>query len=285
MKRFFFLSAILLIMSCDSKTKLDIQGHRGCRGLLPENSLPAFQKAVELGVTTLELDVVISKDKKVVVSHEPYMNRTICYDTTGAEILNDKAFNLYQMTYHQIKAFDCGSKTHPRFNGQKNMKTYKPLLSEVIGLADSLNPKIRYNIEIKANPQEYNISSPEPKEFVQLVMDVVNSHDITKRSNLQSFDVNILNEIKKQTPDIEQALLVEGGESIDTKLKALNFKPEIISPAFELLTTENVKGYQKEGYRVIPWTVNRLKDMESMMTMGVDGIITDYPERLIELTK
>ena len=284
LRLFLAFIAFTFMMSCSSKPKLDIQGHRGCRGLLPENSLPAFKKAIDLGVTTLELDVVISKDQKVVVSHEAYMNRTICYDTTGAEIVNDKAFNLYHMTYDEIKAFDCGSKKYPRFPEQKNRKTYKPLLSEVIELSDSLNPEIRYNIEIKTGPADYNVFTPEPEEFVRLVMEVINSYPIAQRSNLQSFDVNVLNEIKKQAPEMELALLVDGSENINEKLKELNFKPEIISPAFELLTPENVKEYQKDGYKVIPWTVNRLKDMEAMLAMKVDGIITDYPDVLISLS-
>ena len=197
-------------MSCNSKTTLDIQGHRGCRGLLPENSLPAFQKAVELGVTTLELDLAISKDKKVVVSHEPFISRTYCLDSLGNEISEEdgKKYNFYQMTYEEIKLFDCGSKAHPRFPKQEHFKTNKPLLSEVIELGDSLNPDIRYNIEIKASPEYDNIFSPEPKEFVELVLEVINKYGIFDRSNLQSFDVRILNEIKQQAPKMKTALFI-----------------------------------------------------------------------------
>ena len=104
-------------MGCNSKRKIDVQGHRGCRGLYPENSLIGFQKAIELGVQTLELDVVISKDNKVVVSHEPFMNHEIALDAFGNEILetNEKQFNLYHMPYDSIKLYDCGTKIHPRF--------------------------------------------------------------------------------------------------------------------------------------------------------------------------
>lgn len=272
-------------MSCNSKPQIDIQGHRGCRGLLPENSLPAFQKAIELGVNTLELDLAISKDKLVVVSHEPFISRTYCLDSLGNEIQeeDDKKYNLYQMTYEQIKTFDCGSKKHPRFPDQDQLKIYKPLLSEVITLADSLNSNIRYNIEIKAQPSYDGIFTPNPEEFVNLVLEVVKKYGILSRCNLQSFDVRILNEIKKQNNEIEIALLVDGSESIQEKLKELDFKPEIISPTFKLLNAVTVEKYQNQGYEIIPWTVNTPEDMRVMIDYGVDGIITDFPDRLIEL--
>ena len=118
----------------------DIQGHRGCRGLLPENTLPAFIKAMELGVTTVEMDVAITKDKLVVVSHEPWMNHEICSDKNGNEInrADEMGYNIYQMNYDEVKQFDCGSKTHPRFLYQQKIKTYKPLLSEVIDSAKAV---------------------------------------------------------------------------------------------------------------------------------------------------
>lgn len=254
--------------------------------MLPENSLPAFKKSVELGVTTLELDLAISKDKKVVVSHEPFISRTYCLDSLGKEIPkeDDKKYNLYQMTFNEIKTFDCGTKPHPRFPDQQHLKTYKPLLEEVIRLSDALNPKIRYNIEIKASPDYDNIFTPEPKEYVQLVLGVVNKFGIADRCNLQSFDIRILNEIKKQDPNIIIALLVDGSESIDDKLKKLDFKPEIISPTFQLLDINLVKMYQAEGFKIIPWTVNETQDMQQMMAMSVDGIITDFPDKLIALS-
>ena len=157
---------------------MDIQGHRGCRGLYPENSLPAFSKAIALGVHTLELDVVISKDHKVVVSHEPYMNHEIALDVYGNAISQDNELNhnLYQMSYDNIKRYDCGSKVHPRFPEQKKLNVYKPLLEEVIDLADELtNKTIRYNIEIKSLPEYDGIYSPPVEEFVQLVIEVIYS--------------------------------------------------------------------------------------------------------------
>lgn len=271
-------------MNCN-QPKIDIQGHRGCRGLLPENSLPAFKKAIELGVNTLEMDLAISKGKQVVVSHEPFISRFYCLYPDGSEIPldDDMKYNFYQMTYDSIKQFDCGSKAHDRFPDQEKVKVYKPLLSEVFMFSDAINPNIKYNIEIKAKPEYDNVYTPEPEEFVRLVLKEIDEYKVFNRTNLQSFDVRILEEIKKQAPTMKVALLVDENESIDDKLKELSFKPKIISPYFKLLSKENVKIYQKENYQIIPWTVNDTEDMLDMLNFKVDGIITDYPDVLINL--
>lgn len=272
-------------MNCNQPKVIDIQGHRGCRGLFPENSIPAFKKAIELGVNTLELDVVISKDNKVIVSHEPYMNPMICLDAEGNEIKESKknVYNLYQMTVDSIKQFDCGTKPYPRFPEQKKIRTYKPTLDEVIKKSKELNPKIKFNIEIKAEPKYYGVFTPYPSVFVKLVFEVINNNEASELCNLQSFDLQILEEIKKQSPKMELALLVDENENINKKLEALSFKPEIISPYFKLLTKKSVHEYQNDGYKIIPWTVNSTKEMEHMIDFQVDGIITDYPDKLIEL--
>ncbi|SFZ92687.1 glycerophosphoryl diester phosphodiesterase [Flaviramulus basaltis] len=286
MKQSIILIVAIILMNCKQK-EVDIQGHRGCRGLLPENSLPAFKKAIELGVNTLEMDLAISKDNKVVVSHEPFIDRTYCLDFNGEEILKEDAlkYKLYQMDYDSIKLFDCGSKLHKRFPNQEKMKVYKPLLSEVFLLSEDINPNIKYNIEIKSEPEFDNIYTPEPKEFVSLVLNEINKYKVFNRTNLQSFDVRVLEEIKKQAPTMAVALLVDENELIDGKLKELSFKPEIISPYFKLLSKEEVERYQKENYQIIPWTVNQAKDMQKMLDFKVDGIITDYPDVLIDVLK
>lgn len=272
-------------MSCNSESQMDIQGHRGCRGLFPENSLPAFEKAIDLGVTTLELDIAITKDHDVVVSHEPFMSRTICYNPKGKVIdaSMDMKYNLYQMMHEEIKQFDCGSKVHPNFPNQEKLKTYKPLLSEVFNLVESKHSDVRFNIEIKSQPEYYGIYTPQPKAYVQLVLEVIKNHNMLSRVNLQSFDLVILEEIHKQDPSMKVALLVDDNETIEGKLNLMTYKPEIISPYYKLLTGEEVSNYQKQGFQVIPWTINDVADMTQMIDWKVDGIITDYPNRLLQL--
>ncbi|WOD42918.1 glycerophosphodiester phosphodiesterase family protein [Hwangdonia lutea] len=274
-------------MNCNESKNIDIQGHRGCRGLMPENTMEAFKKAIELGVQTLELDVAISKDNIVVVSHEPYMNPVICLDANGSEIpkSDEKKYNLYQMTFDSIKQFDCGTKHHPRFPNQQKIKTHKPALSEVIIASKKLNPNIKFNIEIKYQPDYNAVFTPNPKDFVRLVLDVINKNDAFNETNLQSFDLSILEEIKKQSPKMEVALLVDENEDIWNKMNVMSYWPEIISPYYKLLNAKTVRNLQAENFKVIPWTVNSKTDMRQMIDFKVDGIITDYPDILIDVLK
>lgn len=275
-------------MSCNSNPKLDVQGHRGCRGLLPENSLPAFEKAIDLGVHTLELDIAITKDKEVVVSHEPFISRFTCLNPEGNEIPEemDMAYNLYHMTHEEIKEFDCGSKFHPSYPEQEKLKTYKPLLSEVFEMDKVKESEVKFNIELKSKPEYYGIYTPHPGEYVKIVLNEIEDKGMFNRVNLQSFDLAILEEIKKQSPKMKVALLIDEDENIATKLAELSYKPEIISPYFELLTSHDlIMNYQDKGYKIIPWTVNEEQGMFKMLRWNVDGIITDYPDRLIEIRK
>ena len=286
MKYFYIAFSFMVLSIFNPKPKIDVQGHRGCRGLLPENSIPAFQKAIDLGVNTLEIDLIVSKDKKVVVSHDPYLSHEIALDPSGNEISisEEKSYNLYTMTYDSIKMYDCGSKQHPRFPNQKKLKVHKPLLTEVIDLAEEqTNRKIQYNIEIKSLPMWDNVFTPNVEEFVALVLKVINDKGISNRVTLQSFDVRALEEIKKNRPHIKTSLLVDEYESINNKLNQLSYKPEIISPYFKLINASIVKNLQKKGYKVIPWTINEQKDINAMIDYKVDGIISDYPDRVIQL--
>lgn len=278
---------VVFFMSCNSKKQIDIQGHRGCRGLLPENSLPAFEKAIDLGVHTLELDIAITKENEVVVSHEPFMSRTICYNPKGEEISEsmDVKYNLYEMTHEEIKQFDCGSKIHPIYTKQKKIKTYKPLLAEVFELAKSKNSDVNFNIEIKSIPKYYGIFTPQPEAYVKLVLDEIIEHKMFNHVILQSFDSAILEEIHIQSPKMKVALLVDEDEIIENKLKALSYKPEIISPYYQLLSANVVLDYQQQGFQIIPWTINKKKDMKKMIEWSVDGIITDFPNKLIKILK
>ena len=208
---------------------------------------------MDLGVHTLELDLAISKDYKVLVSHEPFMSRVICRDASGQDIpkADDMRHNLYKMNYEEIRSFDCGTKVHPRFPEQVQMPAYKPLLSEVFELGESKNREIRYNIEIKFKPKYEAEYTPDAKTFVKLVLEVIDAYKVFDRTNLQSFDLGVLEEIKKQAPNMAVALLVDEDESMEEKLEKLSYKPEIISPYFKLLSEVQVKAFSKprlQGY-------------------------------------
>lgn len=271
--------------------EFDIQGHRGCRGLLPENSIQAMLKAIDLGVTTLEMDVVISKDNQVVLSHEPFLSYEIALDLNGKAIeeKDEKSYNLYQMNYEQIKQYDCGSKVHPRFLEQQKIKTYKPLLSEVIDSVEHYikikhpGKKIYYNIETKTTIEGDGIFHPKTEDFVHLMVKVIKEKQIDDRVYIQSFDVRTLGFLHKEYPEFKTVLLVENEFSIDENLKLLGFKPDVYSPYFKLLDKKKVNYLHQKKIKVIPWTVNDKKDMQQIIKMKVDGIISDYPNRYFEL--
>lgn len=268
-------------------SQFDIQGHRGSRGNMPENTIPAFIKAIESGVTTLELDVVITADNKVLVSHEPFMSHVICKTPEGKEILKseEKTFNIYKMSAEQAQKFDCGEKFHPGYPDQVKMKINKPLLSEVIDTVESyiaannLKP-VWYNIETKCTPSGDTVFHPDPSSFADLVMQVVSSKNVLERTLIQSFDVRTLQHLHQLRSKVQLVLLVENLKGVEYNLINLGFAPSVYSPYYKLVNKQDIKLLHSKVIRVIPWTVNNEKDMKKLIDKGVDGIITDYPERL-----
>lgn len=272
-------------------TEFDIQGHRGARGLLPENTLPSFKKALELGVTTLELDLCVSRDSKIVVSHEPYFSHTISTPPEGTDFnaSNEKEFNLFKMTYEEIQQWDVGLKPLQGFQNQHKIAVTKPLLSDVFSMAETYvsdherNTPLFYNIEIKSQPEGDGIYHPEVEVFADLVMNVIDSFDIHDRVIIQSFDIRPLQYLHSTYPDMVLALLIQNVDSPEVNIERLGFTPEIYSPYY-LLVDDYLLGYCKENnMRLIPWTVNDANTMRSLIIKGVDGIITDYPDILIDV--
>jgi len=304
MRIFLFLTLLLMSHSIQAQIllpKFDVQGHRGARGLQPENTIPAFKMALDNGVTTVEMDLAITQDKQVIVSHEPWMSSEFCLDVEGKLIKEkeQKKLNIYQMTYEQVKQFDCGSKPHPRFPDQEKIRITKPLLSEVIVAVENhiknfTKYEVDYNIEIKSEPAMDGKYHPKIEEFSDLVYQLVDQYVPLDRIVIQSFDFRVLKYWHEKYPEIRLAALVENQKSIDENLEVLGFIPSIYSPDFKLLTNEKVNYLQSKNFtltksqkeaklksklRVIPWTVNEEKDMLVLKGMGVDGFITDYPNR------
>jgi len=265
---------------------IDIQGHRGARGLLPENTIPAFIRAIDEGVTTLELDVVITKDKQVLVSHEPYMSSLICSKPDGSPVKSgeSKGLNIYEMTYEEAKSYDCGSRGNPRFGQQKKMAVAKPLLKTVIEtvekyLDENNLPKLGYNIEIKSSEKGDDVYHPGVGEFSKLVYELTTDMLSKDRFTIQSFDFRVLKHWHEAYPDIMLVALIENAKGVESNLNSLGFIPEIYSPNHRLLNKRMVELCHSKSMKVIPWTVNELGAMERLVKMGVDGIITDRPDR------
>lgn len=266
----------------------DWQGHRGCRGILPENSLPAFLKALEFpGVKTLELDLAVSKDKQLIVSHEPWFNPAICLQPNGDSIRIKEAekFLIYDMTVPEIQAFDCGSTGNVRFPGQQKLKTYKPTLREVVESVRAIQPNIRWNIEIKSQPAWDSLRHPPVEEFVRLVVAEIRALGLEKLTTVQSFDVRALQALHRQAPDFQLAFLIENANSFESNMARLDFAPPIYSPYYLLVDKALVRKCHSKKIKLVPWTVNDVKSMRRLIRLGVDGIITDYPNLIREVGK
>lgn len=262
---------------------VEIQGHRGARGLWPENSIYGFLKTMDLGVAILEMDVVLSGDGKVVVSHDPFFNPDICLSPGGDGINSKDDFSLYSMDYDEIAKFDCGTLPYSRFPDQEKIPTQKPLLTDVLNSCIAKDPKIKFNIEIKSKADWMGIYQPESiDEYVDAVMLVLEALP-TKQYNLQSFDSRVLHYLAKHYPEVRLAYLIENEKLTNKSASKLEIDLYAISPYYTLLSEELVKEYQRQGLKVIPWTVNEVTDMKRLIRWGVDGIISDYPNRFFSI--
>lgn len=277
-----FMYAFFILFS-HAVLAFDWQGHRGARGLYPENTIGGMEEALKYPVTTLEMDVVLSKDNTIVVSHEPWMSSEICVNPKGKDIL-DKTFNLYQMNFSEIQAFDCGSRIHARFPKQKKVTTGKPSLGTLIDFTEKtlkhLNRQsVAYNIEIKSTPADENMGfQPDVKTFSDVVVTFLLNRLPVEKFSIQSFDWRVLQYIHKTYPQVRLVALVENTLTPEENLKELGFRPWIYSPDYKTLTKEQVSILKSLGIKVIPWTVNTIQEMNLLIEMKVDGIITDYPD-------
>lgn len=276
--------------------KFDWEGHRGCRGLMPENTIEGFLKALSFPeVTTLEMDLAVSKDLQLVVSHEPWMSDEICSYDNGTPINYsqniDQFISIYNNLYSDIKKYDCGSRGNPRFKDQIPMKTYKPTLREVIKNVKSyceVNKRNfpKFNIEIKTRPEWDNIFTPDVNIFCDLILETVRKEFPTDYSSIfiiQSFDIRALESIKKKDNTIKIAYLIENGNDFKSNINKLTFVPDIYSPKFSLVNTNLISQCKMMNMKVIPWTVNSTNEMKQLIQLGVDGIITDYPNLISEV--
>jgi glycerophosphoryl diester phosphodiesterase len=264
----------------------DLQGHRGARGLAPENTIPAFRRALEIGVTTLEMDVVMAGDGTVVVSHEPWMAAEKCLTPEGARFASGTRRNIYEMTYEDVAAYDCGSLTLDDFPEQVPTAAPKPRLRGVIRMAEAHTqeydrPPVFYNIEIKSRPEWDGRFHPEPEAFVERVLAVVMDEGVAPRTTLQSFDPRSLEAVHRRNATVRTALLVgwAGDDGLAENVSPLSFSPDIYSPAARLVDETLVAAVHDRGMKLIPWTVNEPATMKRLLRLGVDGLITDYPNR------
>ncbi|MCW3125161.1 MAG: glycerophosphodiester phosphodiesterase [Bacteroidetes bacterium] len=286
------LFTLSLISSALMAQKFDIQGHRGCRGLYPENTIPAFIEAVRLGANTLEMDICVSRDGKLVVSHDPILNDVICTKPDGTPVTEEesKKLRIFDMTYAEIKKYDCGLRGNPKFPDQHKMAAYKPLLKDVIDSVEKYVkahnlPPVYYNIETKSTKDGDDVYNPKPAIFANALYDGIAEKKVAGRCIIQSFDVRTLQEIRKRDANMATALLIENLEGFDKNIEKLGFPPSIYSPDYKLVTEKLIQKCHALNIKVIPWTVNEPKAMLRLKNLGVDGLISDYPDRALVTLK
>ncbi len=275
-------------LSAPAFPAFDTEAHRGGRGLQPENTIPAMLNALKLGVTTLEMDTHITADDKVVLSHDDAFNPLFALTPEGKELPKEDAhrYAIYKMPYAEIARFDVGSKLYDKFPQQQKLKAYIPLLGDVIDsvqhfLKANKKPQVFYNIETKSNPKNDNVYNPEPEEFVNLLMAVIQSKKITPYVIIQSFDKRTLQVLHRKYPQVKTSYLVDKGTLTDN-IKDLGFTPDIYSPAYKLVNADLVKECHNQNLKIIPWTVNTSEEIGALKQLGLDGIISDYPNLLVK---
>lgn len=280
--------ALNFFCTAQDQKKTEVHGHRGFRGLYPENTLTAFKAAAKAGADYIELDIIISKDSQVVVSHDPWFNSKICSQADNKKVKKSKQRNLHAMTYAEIKKYDCGKRGNKKFPEQIKIAAYKPLLIEVIETMERYTkennlPPIKYNIEIKSNSMGDGKYHFDPVITVALVYDIIEKFNMNDRIIIQSFDVRSLLAIHTLQPQLKTGLLVANLRSVKHNIRKLGFTPSYYNPAAPICKTKTIEQSHKMGCKVVVWTVNSEKDMKHFIAIKVDGIITDFPDIAIKI--
>jgi glycerophosphoryl diester phosphodiesterase len=309
------LCALLMALSLPSTAQrtIDLQGHRGARGLLAENTLPSFTLALQMGVTTLELDVVVTQDDVLVISHDPALNPDITRDAQG-RFLSSKGPDIRQLSFEQLQNYDVGrinptSRYAQTFSAQKGQDGVRiPRLKDLFELVKTQgHTQVKFAIETKITPQRTD-QTPEPERFVQLLLQEIKDHGMSERVQILSFDWRTLQAVQKTAPGMPTVYVTAQLPVLDNLgIKAgqpstwtAGFQhaqhgsvPRMIKAAggthwssfWRELDAQKVREAQSLGLKVLAWTVNDRQSMGQMLDLGVDGLVTDRPDIAAELLK
>ncbi len=266
------------------------EAHRGGRGLWPENTIVAMQNVLKIdGITTLEMDTHITKDGKVVVTHDDYLSPGFMRTPDGQDIpdADAKKYPVFGMDYSDLKQYDLGSKALLGFPEQQKIKSQIPLLEDLIDavqkdIKTNKRKQVFYNIETKCSVAGDGITNPEPAVFVKLLMDVIQKKGIAPYVVIQSFDKRTIQLIHEKYPNVRTSFLVANKKTYEENIADLGYKPFILSPVWQMVNEDLVKKAHADGVKVIPWTANKAEDIAALKALGVDGIISDYPNILVQ---
>lgn len=263
------------------QNKLLLQAHRGGRGLMPENTIPAMKNGLDLGAD-LEMDIYLTRDQKIVVSHEDHIPSAISLTAAGDTIpkVKETDLGLTLMNYSDIASYDVGTKYNPAFPQKKSIKVSMPLLINLIDSVEAYTKQKHYklpsyNIEAKL-PKGKNLVAGYREAVLEKLVDVINKKGIKNRVIIQSFDVQMLETMHRKYPEFTLSYLVKAGD-VEKTLANLSFRPVFYSPDYHLVNKATIDFCHKRSIKVIPWTVDKLAEMKVLQTLSVDGIISDYP--------
>ena len=293
MKKLLLPLVVMAAVSCGTSAPhgpIDVQAHRGGAGLYPENTIPAMKNALDMDVNTLEFDLQLSSDLQVVVSHDPYFHERYSTRPDGSLVKKgDPKEYLFTMPYDSIARYDVGLRHVDRWPDQVKVAVAKPLASELIDFTESYaKSPVNYNIEIKSVDDEGEGTLwPDYKTFCDVCIPLLLSKNLGDRLIVQSFDTRALNYIHEKWPEITLSYLTEpfDGGNIEKLLGNLDFVPQWWSPESHVVTKKNVAWCHAHGIGVVPWTVDSKAEMRRMVKCGVEAIISNYPDRLIEVVR
>ena len=272
------LPLLCLTMMLDAETpakQILVEGHRGARAMRPENTIAAFEYAIHVGADVLELDVAVTKDDVLVVSHDPTLHRPICQGPRDGAAIRE-------LTLAEVRQWDCGAQKNPAFPEQQPVPgQHIPTLDEVFALANQ--GSFKYNVEMKSDPNKPQYTPP-PVEFAHMLLDTIRKHKLERRVIVQSFDFRTLVAMKELAPDIVLSALTDKDQR-PFPVIAREARAGVISPQFKLVTREKVRDAHGAGIQVVPWTADDPQEWDRLIDAGVDGIITDNPAALIEHLK
>ena len=269
-KKALILLFTLNFITISSQNQYKIFGHRGCRGIYPENTLKGFKKAIELNVDGIELDIVVNKNLELVISHEPYIDSLYCIKN----VLNKKE-NIFKMNIKEIQEVDCGSKFIKEFPNQIKVKEQKPTFKEFSRTFKNYQGDIL--IEIKYDSNKINEYYPNYSSYAKLIYNETKNGRVFKNLYLMSFNIKILKELYKIMPDTKYIFLSESKDWI-SQMKLLSFKPHGVGVKYKKIKKSLISKIHNNEQIIYAWTVNKLKKYKKLIALGVDGIITDYPD-------
>jgi len=265
-----------VLLQAGGPARILVHGHRGARARMPENTLPAFEYAIEQGVDALEMDMAVTKDNVIVISHDPILETPVCTGPRNGVVI-------HTLTLADVRQWDCGAVQNPKFATQKAIPgTRMPTLDDVFHLAS--RGRFDYNIETKSFP-EHPEYTPPPDEFARMVLAKIREYQLERRIILQSFDFRTLVAMRKLAPEIRLSALTETDPRDFPAITGEAGHAEIISPYYKLVTPEKVAAAHAAGIQVVPWTVNEPADWDKLIDAKVDAIISDDPASLMAYLK